>query len=628
MANNTLNPIPSSDPRDFFDNATTIDLIINSGADRVPGRFGQMLYTWGYFHRLVERAVVQIDGVIVSATNQVNARRDSGIAEINQSVAAVNAAEADAKTDMLEMAAELGNDLNNKRYTSYSAMLADPQNRDAVVGIVDGDPDESLNGWYSWDLASAAWRKFIDQPITDSGLAQVIKDDYVSEEKAVFTASDEDGYTGFLVARERLVTRGLDINSTGVVTAKYAENSVTRTVTVMDEFGYASVHIGADEMKAVLDAKDAAAQLAKPRVAYAPISKSANKLVAHRGRHYADIAPENSLDGYRLAAQAGFRYVETDIQRTADGNYVLCHDAAINRTFMNKDGSDISGAVNVGATTLAVLRANYVFKSSNPRYQVQIPTLEDLLQTCVEYNLYPWIELKDTTFVDADFVAVNNLCVRYLGNEFWYLAGGPSRLAAMRALNPNVMLGYVFDSLSESNYAYALNNKPACIDVNYLNLTAEWVARARKDGIPIAVYTVPASAYSDVSKMGSDYIAGDELAPEMDRQQILFSDVANGDYSAYKTSGLITSGLVTLASGRNLTLLWDQVVPSGGAYLAVEYTGALTVSAGSSTKTLTSTTRKSFRTQVQLFKQSPGINLRGGTGGCTIHEISVAIAKF
>lgn len=610
MANNTLNPIPSSDPRDLFDNATTIDLIINSGADRVPGRFGQMLYTWGYFHRLVERAVVQIDGVIANATSKVNSARDEAIA------------------DMRATAAALGDDLNNKRYVSYSAMLADPQTRDAVVGIVDGDPDESLNGWYSWDLASAAWRKFLDQPITDSGLAQVIKDDYVSEEKAVFTASDEDGYTGFLVARERLVTRGLDINSTGVVTAKYAENSVTRTVTVMDEFGYASVHIGADEMKAVLDAKDAAAQLAKPRVAYAPISKSANKLVAHRGRHYADIAPENSLDGYRLAAQAGFRYVETDIQRTADGNYVLCHDATINRTFMNKDGSDISGAVNVGATTLAVLRANYVFKSSNPRYQVQIPTLEDLLQTCVEYNLYPWIELKDTTFVDADFVAVNNLCVRYLGNEFWYLAGGPSRLAAMRAINPNVMLGYVFDSLSESNYAYALNNKPACIDVNYLNLTAEWVARARKDGIPIAVYTVPASAYSDVSKMGSDYIAGDELAPEMDRQQILFSDVANGDYSAYKTSGVITSGLVTLASGRNLTLLWDQVVPSGGAYLVVEYTGALTVTAGSSTKTLTSTTRKSFRTQVQLFKQSPGINLRGGTGGCTIHEISVAVAKF
>ena len=89
MAFNTQNPIPSSDPRDLFDNAATIDMIINSGEDRVPARFGQMLYTWGYFHRLVETAVVQIDGVIASATNQVNAARDSAIEDMTATAAAL-----------------------------------------------------------------------------------------------------------------------------------------------------------------------------------------------------------------------------------------------------------------------------------------------------------------------------------------------------------------------------------------------------------------------------------------------------------------------------------------------------------------------------------------------------------
>ncbi len=169
MANNTLNPVPSSDPRDLFDNATTIDLIINSGADRIPGRFGQMLYTWGYFHRLVERAVVQIDGVIANATSQVNARRDSGISEINQSVAAVDAAESAAKDDMLATAAALGDDLNNKHYSTYSLMVADPQSRDAVVAVVDGDPDQRLNGWYWWkNSAPKAWVRFSDQPAMSS----------------------------------------------------------------------------------------------------------------------------------------------------------------------------------------------------------------------------------------------------------------------------------------------------------------------------------------------------------------------------------------------------------------------------------------------------------------------------
>ncbi|UXH41264.1 MULTISPECIES: hypothetical protein [Pseudomonas] len=160
MAFNTQNPIPSSDPRDLFDNAATIDMIINSGEDRVPARFGQMLYTWGYFHRLVETAVVQIDGVIASATNQVNAARDSAI------------------EDMTATAAALGSDLNNKHYSTYASMVADPQSRDAVVGVVDADPDSNLNGWYSWSTSTNKWVRFVDQPVMDSlfkTVSQLIK---------------------------------------------------------------------------------------------------------------------------------------------------------------------------------------------------------------------------------------------------------------------------------------------------------------------------------------------------------------------------------------------------------------------------------------------------------------------
>lgn len=191
MAFNTQNPIPSSDPRDLFDNATTIDMIINSGEDRVPARFGQMLYTWGYFHRLVERAVVQIDGVIANATSQVNARRDSGISEINQSVAAVDAAEGKAKADMLATAAALGDDLNNKRYSSYTSMLSDPQIRDAVVGVVDGDSNPLLNGWYSWSQQSGSWVRFVDQPASSAAVKALEDDPQRPRSLSVVSGGDE-----------------------------------------------------------------------------------------------------------------------------------------------------------------------------------------------------------------------------------------------------------------------------------------------------------------------------------------------------------------------------------------------------------------------------------------------------
>jgi glycerophosphoryl diester phosphodiesterase len=52
-------------------------------------------------------------------------------------------------------------------------------------------------------------------------------------------------------------------------------------------------------------------------------------LIAHRGEpeHW----PENSLDGFRAALAAGARYLETDVQLSADGVPVLCHDPTLLR---------------------------------------------------------------------------------------------------------------------------------------------------------------------------------------------------------------------------------------------------------------------------------------------------------
>lgn len=50
-------------------------------------------------------------------------------------------------------------------------------------------------------------------------------------------------------------------------------------------------------------------------------------LVAHRGEPV--TYPENSLDGYRAVLRAGARYLETDVQVTADQVPVLSHDPSL-----------------------------------------------------------------------------------------------------------------------------------------------------------------------------------------------------------------------------------------------------------------------------------------------------------
>ncbi|GAB2837946.1 glycerophosphodiester phosphodiesterase [Lentzea nigeriaca] len=54
---------------------------------------------------------------------------------------------------------------------------------------------------------------------------------------------------------------------------------------------------------------------------------------AHRGWHVDDLTGmENSLSSFRRAVQEGYRYVETDVHATADGEVVVHHDLTLDRT--------------------------------------------------------------------------------------------------------------------------------------------------------------------------------------------------------------------------------------------------------------------------------------------------------
>ena len=101
--------------------------------------------------------------------------------------------------------------------------------------------------------------------------------------------------------------------------------------------------------------------------------------IGHRGA--AAHAPHNSLAGIRTAGQLGADMVEIDVQRTADGQIVLCHDTHL---------VDATGrALPVRAHTLAELRA--IDLGGGER----VPTLAEAIETCREEQLGAYIEIKD-----------------------------------------------------------------------------------------------------------------------------------------------------------------------------------------------------------------------------------------
>ena len=92
---------------------------------------------------------------------------------------------------------------------------------------------------------------------------------------------------------------------------------------------------------------------------------------AHRGG--ALEAAENSLEAFAYAINLGYRYIETDVQLTADGVVVVFHDDVLDRV------TGLSGQVS--DHTWAELEAIKVHGTGS------IPRLEDVLQAWPELRL-------------------------------------------------------------------------------------------------------------------------------------------------------------------------------------------------------------------------------------------------
>lgn len=638
MAFNTQNPIPSSDPRDLFDNATTIDMIINSGEDRVPARFGQMLYTWGYFHRLVETAVVQIDGVIANATSQVNARRNSGIAEINQSVAAVDAAEAAAKADMLATAAALGDDLNNKRFSSYSAMLAAPQVRDAVVGIVDADPDPDLNGWYSWDNVTKAWVRFADQPVSETSLAEIIIQKDTKE--AVFSVEDAEGYTHFLTKKDGGFGTAKAFLSTDAIRNEafsIVDSPDGAGLSIVDAFGYHSVYIGPGEALSsstrIQGEIDQLKSLVLSQSKGAPIPVPRKKIIAHRGTAVSGIAPENSLDAYMFSARAGYTLVETDVLKTSDSQYVIMHDDTINRTCRNAaDYSVISEPVAVLSNTLADLRANYVLAADNPKHRRKIPKLGEFLAVCRDTGLHPIIELKNTSFTQADVAAIVNMAAEYLGAKgFSVTSFNLSLLDYVRTLYSDVPLYYIYSTLDDAAIDHMVAMKPACLNSEQSLYTSEIISSAHKKGVTCAAWTVGTGNFDKLNKMGLDQFATNTIAPEVSNQSFVYRNYSDADFSAYKTTGTVTNGVLTLLEGQTVTFMGRPglTIAFGAYYVSFDYQGAGNFSGTRLSNSLSNLADDfvGYCGQAVLVNDVPTYTFTAGPGGCKIKDMRIAIAN-
>ncbi len=211
--------------------------------------------------------------------------------------------------------------------------------------------------------------------------------------------------------------------------------------------------------------------------------RSGQVLVAHRGdpAH----APENTLASIRSAVNRGARAVEVDVRRTADGVWVVFHDAKLRRI------AGVSGSV--ARSPWSWLRRLEAGSWFSPRFKGEpIPRLAEVLEFCRRRRVGLFLDVK----VSKGEASLCRLLRRFDRSleRVWVGAGTlPSLRRWRRLLGEEVPLfgvsGYRV-SLTKRRIDQARRLKLKGLAVYKRWATPTSIRRARQAGLQLFVWTL------------------------------------------------------------------------------------------------------------------------------------------
>ncbi|MBQ7899372.1 MAG: glycerophosphodiester phosphodiesterase family protein [Bacteroidales bacterium] len=315
-------------------------------------------------------------------------------------------------------------------------------------------------------------------------------------------------------------------------------------------------------------------------------SKTSLKFIAHRGLHLQGI-PENSLMAYHYAGRCGFDFAETDFCPTSDGVLVLMHDDTINRTMANADNTDIVGDVSVSEHTFADLRNHYRFKSSDPRFRMPIPTLEEFFIQCRKSGIFPLPEIKSFGMTQEYVKDAHDLGCKIMGEgNFGFCSFSTDFLDYARSLSEKTLLLYIVkDGILNTVNAVTGQSRvapntwwyPTWDAASYgdYGLTVENVRSHKEAGIPVAVWTTPVEEFDNMLNLEVDALAGDYLSPNLAGRTARIA-VADDSFKQFRTDGSEVNLSLYLSAGQTCSFnagnMW-----LGGYYLNVMAQGHYTI---------------------------------------------------
>lgn len=226
------------------------------------------------------------------------------------------------------------------------------------------------------------------------------------------------------------------------------------------------------------------------------ISKGSTKMIAHRG--LSALETENTAAAFIAAGNRSYFGIETDVQATADGAFVVLHDDTTGRV------ADANLAV--AKSTLAQLRKIRLNENGAAAPHLVIPTLEEYIRICQRYDKICVLELK-SSFTEPQLMQIVRIIERtgYLPRVI-FISFHLQCLLDLRKALPKHPLQYLTKRYGEKILQTLLQHR-LDLDIAWGQVDAALVKQLHAAGLKINCWTCDDKEKAEaLAAMGVDYI--------------------------------------------------------------------------------------------------------------------------
>lgn len=225
-------------------------------------------------------------------------------------------------------------------------------------------------------------------------------------------------------------------------------------------------------------------------------------IFAHRGA--SGNAPENTMAAFRLAVELGCEAIELDVQLTKDGEVVICHDQALDRT--------TNGSGLLKDYTLSELQRFDAGSWFDETFAGEkIPSLDQFLSFIAGTNVTVNIELKNLPIAYeqmerkvVELIHKHGMAEKVIISSFDHYS-----LAHVAKLDSSLKLGVLLDTKLYEPWHYAARLPFAAYSIHpHFSFVDEmYVKECHKLGFKVIAYTVDDTDwYQHYRRMGIDGI--------------------------------------------------------------------------------------------------------------------------